>query len=87
MVTRITELSTDRPIVEKDGTLTLQSRTYFRQITERAVIVGSGSPDGVVEATQGATYIDEDASLGSVFYVKQKQNVGGDNSLGWALIG
>lgn len=87
MVTRITELSTDRPIVEDDGSLTLQSRTYFKLLTDRALIIGSGSPDGLVEANQGATYLDEDAALGNVFYIKQKSSVGGNNSLGWVLIG
>ena len=87
METRITKISTNRPIVESDGTLTLQSRTYFALLTERALIIGSGSPEGVVGATQGATYLDEDAALGSVLYIKQKQSVGGDNSFGWVLIG
>ena len=87
MVSRISELSTDRPIIESDGTTTQQSRTFFKVLRERALIVGSGAPDGVVEAIQGAQYMDEDAALGSVFYIKQKDNVGGDNSLGWVLIG
>jgi hypothetical protein len=56
-------------------------------MTDRSLIVGSGSPETVVEAPQLGTYMDEDAAPGSVFYIKQKADIGGDKTKGWVLIG
>ena len=87
MVDRITELSADRPIVEEDLTATQQTRTFFKLLRERALIIGSGTPNAAVEAIQGSQYMDKDGSIGNVFYIKQQNDVGGDTTLGWVLIG
>ena len=88
MATKIPEISLDRPITELDNSLTIQSRTFFRVIMDRALIIGSGSPEGVVDALQGASYMDEDGALGSVLYLKQKDDDGtGDSTKAWVLIG
>ena len=88
MAIKVEEISFDRPIVEGDGSLTLQSRSSFRQLFDRQLIIGSGSPEGVVEAGQGSSYMDEDSALGSIFYIKQKDADGsGDKSNEWKLIG
>ena len=86
MVDRITELSFDRNIVEQDGSLTLQSRTYFKTITDQALIIGDGSPEGVVEAEIGATYQDSSGVAGAIRYAKRDNDIGGDKSQGWVLI-
>lgn len=86
VVDRITELSTDRPVVEEDGSLTLQSRTFFKTITNQALIVGTGSPEGVVVAEIGSTYQDNSGAAGSIRYAKRDDNVLGDKSKGWILI-
>lgn len=88
MAIKVQEISFDRPVVENDGALTLQSRTAFRQVFDRLLIIGSGSPEGVVEANQGASYMDEDAAIGSIFYLKQKDADGlGNRANEWKLIG
>lgn len=86
MADRITELSFDRPIVESDGSLTLQSRTFFKTVTNQALIIGSGSPEGVVVAEIGATYQDSSGTAGAIRYAKRDDNIGGDKSQGWILI-
>jgi len=87
VVTRISILSTDRPIVESDGTLTTQSRTFFREIFTQALIIGEGSPEGVVEAEIGATYQDSLGTAGAIRYAKRDADDGaGDKSIGWVLI-
>lgn len=86
MADKITELATDRPIVESDGSLTLQSRTYFRTLTVQALIIGTGSPEGVVEAEEGATYQDRTGTAGAIRYAKRDNDIGGDKKLGWILI-
>ena len=86
MADKITILSTDRPIVESDGTLTLQSRTFFRSLYIQALIVGTGSPEGVVEAEEGATYQDRAGTASAIRYAKRNNDIGGDKTQGWILI-
>lgn len=86
MVDRITEISFDRPIVEDDGSLTVQSRTFFKTIITQALIIGTGSPEGVVEAEQGASYMDDAGAAGSIKYIKRDDNIGADKSQGWILV-
>jgi hypothetical protein len=83
---RITELSTDRPIVEDDGSLTAQSRVYFRALTSQALIIGDGSPEGIVEADEGATYQDRQGIAGAIRYAKRDNSIAGDGALGWVLV-
>lgn len=83
---KITLLSTDRPITESDGLLTQQSRLYFRTLTEQALIIGDGNPEGVVEAEEGATYQDRAGTAGAIRYAKKLNDIGGDKSQGWILI-
>ena len=87
METRITDLSTGRPIVESDGSLTLQSRTFFRTITDEALIIGTGSPEGVVEAPKGAQYMDDAGTASNLMYRKRDTDDGaGDRTKGWILV-
>jgi hypothetical protein len=86
VATKITTLSTDRPIVEDDGSLTAQSRTYFRTLTVQALIIGEGSPESFVDAEEGATYQDKNGIAGAIRYAKKTNDIGGDKKLGWVLI-
>ena len=85
MATRITGLPVTRPITS-NGILTQEARSYFRVITERALIIGSGSPEGLVEAEKGTTYMDEDATTGSIMYIKKLDEISGDRASGWELV-
>ena len=88
MANNIPQLNFDRPVVDQDGSVNIQSRPFFRAIMDRALIIGSGSPETVVPALQGASYMDEDGALGNVFYIKQKDDDGaGDSTKEWKLIG
>ena len=86
MVVNITQLTGDRPIVEADGSLTQQSRIYFKTLSDQALIISTGSPEGVIEAPQGASYMDDAGIAGAIKYIKRDDNIAGDNSLGWVLI-
>jgi len=87
MVDRISILSTDRPIVESDGTLTSQSRTFFRELFTQSLIIGTGSPEGVVIAEIGASYMDDTGTAGNIKYIKRDADDGaGDKSQGWILV-
>ena len=56
------ELSFIRSIIDEDGTLTLQSRSYFLALDDAInlsiVASGSGSPEGVLEALVTKRYMD-----------------------------
>lgn len=86
MVDRATILSTDRPIVETDLTLTPQSRTFFRTLWVQSLIIETGSPEGVVEAEQGARYMDDTGATGNILYIKRDNDIAGDKSKGWILV-
>lgn len=61
-------------------------QTWITALTNRALIIGNGSPTGVIEAPQGALYMDEDAAAGDILYIKRLDNVGGDRSQGWRAV-
>jgi len=87
VVDRITQISFDRPVVESDGSLTPQSRTFFKTLTNQALIIGTGSPEGVVIAEIGASYMDDTGTAGGIMYIKRDADDGaGDKSIGWVLV-
>ena len=81
MANRIIAPISQTPI-SQNGIQTTSFRQWTQAITERATIIGSGSPEGVVTATQGALYMDEDATTGSILYIKKE----GSGANGWVLV-
>lgn len=86
MVTRVIQPSTDRPIIEEDGSQSTQMRGWTQTITNQALIIGTGSPEAVVEATQGAAYMDDAGTTGAILYIKKSNDVAADKSQGWILV-
>lgn len=74
------------PIIFEDGTMQQAFRTLFGTIVDFLPIVGSGTPEGVVEARQFSLYIDSAGSTGSIEYRKMLPEIGGDRSMGWVLV-
>ena len=62
------------------------SRLITNEVNNRSLIFGTGSPDGVVEASKGATYQDDTGTASLIRYAKQVNDIAGDKSLGWILI-
>lgn len=83
---KYTELTNTRPIVDKSGVLTQEARQFFNTLSSAPVLIGSGSPEGVIEANQGALYVDIDATTGSILYVKKQGSISSDVSQGWVLV-
>lgn len=75
-----------RPIVDEMGMMTGEVRILNEALFNRIPITGSGTPEGNVEAAEGAVYYDITASTGSIHYVKTANSVGGDRTLGWILV-
>lgn len=83
----INTLFTDQPIVDENGKMTQVMRTQAAQVTEESLIIGSGSPEGVEEGNQGRRFMDEAGLAGSIYFIKQVSDVGGDATQGWVAIG
>lgn len=82
----ITRINAVAPIVDNDGYPVQQFRTFILQVQERGLIIGTGSPEGVVEAEQGVEYMDTTGTAGAIKYIKRDANIGGDKSQGWILV-
>jgi len=61
-------------------------RSWANALTRQALIIGSGSPEGVVNALQGAEYMNSIGTTGSIKYIKRDADISGDTSQGWILI-
>lgn len=80
------KLNAGQPIVEDDGTMAQAFRTWALQVSNNLLIVGTGSPEGVVEAPQYSLYLDEAVPLTPVQYRKMLPESGGDRKNGWAAL-
>ena len=79
-------INSAQPIVEDNGTMSQLFRTWMLQVTNSIPIVGTGSPEGAIEAPQYSLYIDETVPLVPTQYRKMLPEVTGDRSKGWAIV-
>ena len=79
-------LNAAQPIVDSDGTMAQPFRQFTQDASLSIPIVGSGSPEGVVEARQYSLYIDSTGSSGSIEYRKMQPDIGGDVTQGWVAV-
>ena len=80
------KLNAAQPIIEADGTMSQVFRSWSIAVTNAMPMVGTGSPEGVIEALQYSLYIDEAIPLTPVQYRKMLPEIGGNRRLGWAAI-
>ena len=59
---------------------------WMSQVSRLDLIVGTGSPEGVIEATVGREYLDNTGAAGAVKFIKQLPDIGGDRTQGWVAI-
>lgn len=74
------------PIVKQNGTMEYVFQLFVKEISDNFIVIGSGNPEGVLEAGQGKLYLDADGSPGSVLYIKQKNDISGDRKSGWTVV-
>ena len=79
-------LNASQPIVDKNGTMEQPFRTSTIRWNDNLPIVGTGSPEGEIEAPQYSLYIDETVPLVPVQYRKMLPSSGGDRKNGWDVI-
>lgn len=75
-----------RPVVDENGGMSQEFRVWTQLITRLDLIVGTGSPEGVVSAEQGREYMDDSGVAGAIKYIKRDSDIGGDDKLGWILV-
>jgi len=83
----INQLNAANPITDEQNRMTQNMRVFANQVTESGLIIDIGSPETVVPANQGRFYMDETGLTGSVLFIKQLTDIGGDNTQGWVAIG
>ena len=82
----INQLNASQPIVDESGVMTQPMRTFAQQNTDASLLIGTGSPEGAVNANQGRTYMNDAGTTGNILYIKQLSHIGGDQSQGWVLV-
>ena len=75
-----------QPITDDMGIMQQVFRTWANEITRLDLIIGAGSPEGVVDATQGRQYMDNTGTSGAILYIKRNAAIGGDSTQGWILV-
>jgi len=74
------------PIVDENGVMDDVFQRWVTQMTRLDLIVGTGSPEGVIEATVGREYLDDTGLAGAVKFIKQLPDIGGDRTQGWVAV-
>ena len=82
----IVQPDADAPIVNTSGRMTDEMQVWVNQMTMLDLIIGTGSPEGVIEATVGREYMDDAGLTGAVKFIKQLADIGGDRAQGWVAI-
>lgn len=85
-MTEIVPLDSNTPIVDEEGNMTDYFQRWMNQMTRLDLLVGTGSPEGVIEAQIGREYLDTTGAAGAVKFIKQSADIAGDRTKGWVAI-
>ena len=72
-------------IVDDSGRQTQEFNDWINGVDRSLIIVGAGSPEGVVTATIVQEYMDSAGTAGAIKYIKRDADIAGDLSKGWIL--
>lgn len=86
MVTRVVQPDPGSPITQESGLMSDRFRLWVQLINNQSLIIGTGSPETVIAAEQGAFYMDDTGTPGSILYIKRDADVAGDKTKGWILV-
>ena len=74
------------PIVNKDGKVEPRFHTMMLKLLQLPIIIGNGSPEGVVSASSTRLYMDTAGTAGSILYIKRDESISNDRTQGWILV-
>lgn len=72
-----------QPTYDEKGLMTSTFMGWTQAITRLDPLIGSGSPEGAVDATQYREYIDTTGTAGNIKWMKMLTNIAGDTKKGW----
>lgn len=79
-------LNVGQAIVDEDGTMAQAFRQFTQDASLSIPIVGSGTPEGVIEAAQYSLYLDSSGGASAIQYRKMQPQIGGNRTKGWILV-
>lgn len=82
----ITPIDANTPIDSNGGVMSDVFQRWMSQVTRNDLLIGTGSPEGVIEAEIGREYLDDTGAAGAVKFIKQLPDIGGNRTLGWVAI-
>lgn len=82
----INNLNSTIPVVDGNGVMVRRFDFWALNVTRLAPIVGTGSPEGVVEAIETQLFMDNAGTAGNILYIKRDNDIGGDKTQGWILV-
>jgi hypothetical protein len=82
----ITQQPNNLPITDGKGMMSSRFYNWQLDVSNLSVLTGAGSPEGIVAAQPTRFYMDTTGSAGSVLYIKQLSDIGGDRSMGWIAV-
>lgn len=88
MYSTIKKIDPIQPVINRNnGVMFDHFRLFILAAQENCLLIGTGSPETVVQAQQGRFYMDENGIAGAILYIKQLADIGGDRTQGWVAIG
>ena len=82
----INQLNSSLPVVDDSGVMVPRFILWTDNVRRFAPIVGTGSPEGIIEAVQTQFYMDDAGTAGNILYIKRDFDISGDRSQGWILV-
>lgn len=80
------QLNAAQPIVREDRTMEQAFRDQMTRLGNNLPIIGTGSPEGVVDAPQFTLYINRIGTAGAIEYRKMLTDIAGNTKLGWLAV-
>lgn len=82
----ITKLDPSYPLINQTLRPMDRFRIFLLEVEQRGLLIGTGSPEGVVEAQQGVEYMDDAGTASAIKYIKRDADISGDRTRGWILV-
>lgn len=82
----ITQLIKSQPLVDDKGVMTDRVYEWARGVTQLQILLGTGTPENVIEAPAATLYMDTAAAAGDILYIKRLSNVSGNRKQGWRAV-
>jgi len=82
----VDELNPNVAVVDDSFRPTLPLRRLSADVNAMTIIIGTGSPEGVVEARRTRQYMDSTGVAGAILYIKQVNDIAGNRKNGWILV-